>query len=59
VPRFDPFDPEMLGVYDRFAVLGELACAACGKRMQVGIGRRPATTTSAMAPVATVAPARR
>jgi len=39
VPRFSSFDPEMLGVYDRFAVLGELACAACGKCMQVGVGR--------------------
>jgi len=39
VPRFSSFDPEMLGVYDRLAVLGEVACAACGKCMQVGIGR--------------------
>jgi len=39
VPRFAPFDPTALGVYDRFAVLGEVMCAACGKYMRVGIGR--------------------
>jgi len=39
VPRFAPFHPSMLGVYDYYAVLAEVVCASCDKRMLVGIGR--------------------
>jgi len=35
VPRYDPFRPEMLGVYDHFAILGEIACQSCGRRFLV------------------------
>jgi len=35
VPRYDSFRPEMLGVYDHFAVLGEIACQSCGRRFLV------------------------
>jgi len=35
VPRYDPFRPEMLGVYDHFAVLGEIACQSCRRRFFV------------------------
>jgi hypothetical protein len=45
VPRFAPFHPRLLGVYDRYAALGELMCAACGKRMPVGVGRPGITIT--------------
>lgn len=38
VPRYRPFDPELLGVYDRFAILAEIRCQACDKAMVVGGG---------------------
>ena len=38
VPRYETFAPAMLGVYDDFAVLAEIACQACGRRSLVGAG---------------------
>lgn len=40
VPRFRPFHPTMLGVYDCFAVLATIRCADrhCQKPMLVGVG---------------------
>ncbi len=38
VPRYEPFKPQMLGVYDDFAVLAEIACQRCGRRFLVGGG---------------------
>lgn len=35
VPRYEPFKPQMLGVYDDFAVLAEIACQRCGARFLV------------------------
>lgn len=37
-PRYRPFHPRMLGVYDRYAVLVEIACQACHKAFKVGVG---------------------
>lgn len=39
VPRYAPFHPSMLGVYDRFAVLAEIECQSCGERFAIGEGR--------------------
>ena len=39
VPRYAKFHPDMLGVYDRYAVLVELTCASCGKVVLAGLGR--------------------
>lgn len=41
-PRYARFHPDLLGVYDRFAVLAEIACSNCGRRFLVGLGT-PAT----------------
>ncbi|MCL4413188.1 MAG: hypothetical protein M1522_00325 [Actinobacteria bacterium] len=38
VPRYGPFAPDMLGVYDNFAILAEIACQSCGARFLVGGG---------------------
>lgn len=38
VPRYEPFTPEMLGVYDSEAALIEISCQNCGQRFLVGIG---------------------
>ncbi|MHB1784268.1 MAG: hypothetical protein ACYCTE_16585, partial [Acidimicrobiales bacterium] len=38
VPRYAPFSPRSLGVYDYFAVLAEIACQSCGKHMLIGEG---------------------
>jgi hypothetical protein len=38
VPRYDEFSPDMLGVYDDFAVLAEVACQGCGGLFVVGVG---------------------
>ncbi len=38
VPRFAPFAPSMLGVYDEWAVLAEVPCVACPKVLLVGLG---------------------
>lgn len=38
VPRYDPFHPRMLGVYDEVSLLVEIACQLCGKRFTVGVG---------------------
>lgn len=40
VPRYAPFHPDLLGVYDRLAVLAEVTCASCGQFMLVGLGRQ-------------------
>ena len=39
VPRYAPFHPSLLGVYDRYAVLAEIECQSCGERLLVGVGR--------------------
>lgn len=41
VPRFAPFHPRLLAVYDRFAVLVCVTCQDryCGAEMLVGVGR--------------------
>jgi hypothetical protein len=38
VPRYRAFHPDMLGVYDRMAVLVAVECASCSHRMLVGDG---------------------
>jgi len=40
VPRFRPFHPDLLGVYDCFALLAKLRCADryCGAEILVGAG---------------------
>lgn len=39
VPRYDPFRPDMLGVYDTFALYVEIECQSCAERFLVGEGR--------------------
>jgi hypothetical protein len=39
VPRYAAFHPDLLGVYDSYAVLAEVTCASCRKVMPVGLGR--------------------
>lgn len=43
VPRYRPFTPIMLGVYDKYAVLAEIACQNCGHEFHVGDGVTGAT----------------
>lgn len=45
VPRFAPFRPDMLGVYDNYVVLGEVECACtyCRRHMLVAVGRPKVT----------------
>jgi len=38
VPRYEPFTPELLGVYDDFALLAKIACQSCGRQFLVGCG---------------------
>lgn len=38
VPRYAPFTPDMLGVYDCFALLVTIACQSCADRFLVGVG---------------------
>jgi hypothetical protein len=38
VPRYRPFEPKMLGVYDQWTLLVEIACQECGQRFLVGGG---------------------
>ena len=38
VPRYAPFHPNMLGVYDRFAIYAEIGCQHCDERFHVGVG---------------------
>ena len=40
VPRFWPFEPGLLGVYDQLAVLYEIACQSCRATFLVGEGAR-------------------
>lgn len=42
VPRFAPFEPGLLGVYDDFAVLVEIECQSdyCHQRFLVGAGAK-------------------
>ena len=35
MPRYDPFTPDMLGIYDDRAVLYEVQCASCGRLFRV------------------------
>jgi len=37
VPRYDPFTPDMCGVYARYVALLEIACQACGRRFMVAV----------------------
>ena len=39
VPRYAPFHPSLLGVYDTYAVLAEVECQACGERLLIGEGK--------------------
>ncbi len=39
VPRYAAFHPSLLGVYDKYAVLAEIECQACGERILIGEGR--------------------
>jgi len=39
VPRYAPVHPSLLGVYDRFAILAEIQCQSCGKRLLIGEGK--------------------
>ena len=39
VPRYATFHPDLLGVYDRYAVLAEVTCASCARVMLVALGR--------------------
>lgn len=38
VPRYEPFSPSLLGVYDTIAVLAEIECQSCAKLLLVGEG---------------------
>lgn len=38
VPRYAPFHPHMLGVYDQFALLMEIQCQSCNRKFLVGRG---------------------
>ncbi|AEG14358.1 hypothetical protein Desku_0752 [Desulfofundulus kuznetsovii DSM 6115] len=37
VPRYDPFEPGMCGVYAEYVALLEIACQACGRRFTVAV----------------------
>lgn len=39
VPRYAPFDPSMLGVYDHIAVLAKIGCQGCDQQFHVGVGQ--------------------
>lgn len=36
-PRYDPFSPRMLGVYDHLAALVLIACHCCGEEFRVAV----------------------
>lgn len=38
VPRYKPFHPDLLGIYDRWAVMFEVECQACRKRFRCAGG---------------------
>ena len=38
VPRYEPFHPDMLGIYDSEAALISIECQNCGEPFLVGIG---------------------
>ncbi|MHB1852933.1 MAG: hypothetical protein ACYCU6_12290, partial [Acidimicrobiales bacterium] len=38
VPRYAPFHPRLLGVYDKIAVLAEIKCQSCAALLLVGRG---------------------
>lgn len=40
VPRYDPFHPDMCGVYANFVAFMEIECQACGGRFRVAVDRR-------------------
>lgn len=48
VPRYAPFEPDLLGVYDDFALLVEVECQSCRRRMLVGEGWTRFNLTPAM-----------
>lgn len=37
VPRYEPFSPDMLGVYDRLGILLTIECQACDRKFKVAI----------------------
>ena len=42
VPRYDPFRPSMLGIYDDLAILMVIECQSCGTPFKVGLGKQRA-----------------
>ena len=38
VPRYDPFHPDLCGVYNDFVALMLVACQSCGRRFRVAWG---------------------
>ena len=38
VPRYDPFHPDLCGVYDGYVALLQIACQSCGRRFLVASG---------------------
>lgn len=38
VPRFAPFSPDLLGVYDVYALLVQISCQSCARMFHVGVG---------------------
>lgn len=47
VPRYAPFAPDLLGVYDRWACLFVVRCQDCGRRFDVAGGCRGYRMTGA------------
>ena len=41
VPRYAPFEPSLLGIYDRWAVLFVVECQACQKHFKCAAGTDP------------------
>ncbi len=38
VPRYDPFQPDLCGIYGDFVAFLEIACQACARRFRVSCG---------------------
>lgn len=41
VPRYAPFEPKLLGIYDKWAVLFLVECQACKKQFKCAAGTEP------------------
>jgi hypothetical protein len=50
-PRFAPFAPTMLGVYDQLAVLAEIKCQSCTGRFLIGFGTPKVVVVRTAAPL--------